>query len=205
MTLFGVRRPGMATIRAAAMTAALTVTCAVVMTGCAVSPSASGDAGSASAPLPSATGTWSPAPEDAAQGPVEAAPVPIQTTTIDKPVEFSTGIVVSLTSVTSTTVTAATPGEISGPAVVVKLSVVNNSTAAIDLASAVVNLSAADGEYGVGTTAGGPQPLVGSLAPGEESSGIYVFMLDPAQGRDVIISVNYGAGEPLAVFTGKSS
>jgi hypothetical protein len=187
------------------MTAALTFLCAAVLTGCAVLSSASGDESSASVPLPSPTGTWSPAPEDAAEGPVAAAPVPTQTTTIDQPVEFETGIVVALTSVSSATVTAETPGEISGPAVVVKLAVTNNSTAPIDLASAVVNLSAADGEYGVGTTAGGPEPLVGTLAPGEESTGIYVFMLDPAQGRDVIISVNYGAGEPLAVFTGKSS
>lgn len=205
MTLFGVRRRGLATIRAGVMAAALTFTCAAILTGCAVSPSASGDEASARVPLPSATGTWSPAPEDAAEGPVAAAPVPTQTTTIEQPIEFETGIVVSLTSVTSTTVTAGTPGEISGPAVVVKLSVTNNSTAPIDLSSAVVNLSAADGEYGVGTTAGGPQPLDGTLAPGGDSSGSYVFMLDPAQDRDVIISVNYGAGEPLAVFTGKSS
>jgi hypothetical protein len=156
-------------------------------------------------PLPSPTGTWSPAPEDAAEGPVTAAPIPAQTAAIDQPIEFETGIAVSLTRVDSTTVTAQTPGEISGPAVVVELAVTNNSTAPIDLSSAVVNLSSADGEYGVGTTAGGPQPLAGVLAPGAASSGIYVFMLDPAQGRDVVISVNYGAGEPLAVFTGKSS
>ena len=136
MTLFGVRRPGMATIRAGVMAAALTFTCAAILTGCAVSPSGSGDEASARVPLPSATGTWSPAPDDAAEGPVAAAPVPTQTTTIEQPIEFETGIVVSLTSVTSTAVTAGTPRGNSWPAAGVKVSGADKPPAPHDLSPA---------------------------------------------------------------------
>ncbi len=194
-----VRRRWMATVRAVAAGAAT----AILLTGCTASPSS--DAARSSVPLPSPTGTWAPAAVDEGEGPRTPAPLPTESAALDQPIEFETGIAVSLTSVASTTVTASTPGEVSGEAVVVKLSVTNNSTAPIDLASAVVNLSAADGAYGVGTTAGDPRPLVGELAPDASSSGIYVFMLAPARGREVIISVNYGAGEPLAVFTGETS
>ena len=180
----------------------------LLLTGCAGSPFSSEDAAAPSVPLPSPTGTWSPAPkeaEDAPEGPQTPAPVPTQSAAIDEPIEFETGIAVSLVGVESTTVTAATPGEVSGSAVVVELAVANNSTAPTDLGSAVVSLSAADGAYGVGTTAGNPRPLQGALAPGASSSGTYIFMLDPARDREIVISVSYGAGEPLAVFTGKSS
>jgi hypothetical protein len=88
---------------------------------------------------------------------------------------------------------------------VVTVSVTNDTTGSIDLSSAVVNLSAVDGEYGVGTTAGSPRPLTGDLAPGGSALGTYVFMLDPAAGRDVNVTVNYGAGEPVALFTGKTT
>lgn len=199
--VIGVRRRGLATFRAVAAGAAV----AILLTGCSVVSSDEDDAATSSVPLPSPTGTWSPAPVDEAEGPRTPAPLPTESAALDQPIEFETGIAVSLRSVTATTVTASTPGEVSGPAVIVELSVTNNSTAPIDLASAVVSLSAADGAYGVGTTAGDPQHLAGELAPDASSSGTYVFMLDPAKGREVIISVNYGAGEPLAVFTGVSS
>ena len=87
----------------------------------------------------------------------------------------------------------------------VSVRVTNQSTAPVNLDAAVVNLSATDGAYGVGTTAGDPRPFAGDIAPGASATGTYVFMLDPAVGRSVTVSVNYGAGEPLAVFTGKTS
>lgn len=158
---------------------------------------------SPTAPPPSATGTWSPPPSQASTGPRSAAPVPTRSAPLTDPVSFDTAVVVSLTGVTAITVTAQTPGEVDGPAVKVAVRVENRSDKPIDLSSAVVSLTADRGGFGIPTTAGGPVPLAGELAAGASGSGSYVFMLDPASGRTVTVSVNYSAAQPIAVFTGK--
>ena len=174
-----------------------------------VSPSVAASGSSAptspvpSAPAPSATGTWTPPPSQAPVGPRTAAPVPTKSAPLTEPVTFDTAAVVSLTSVAAITVTAETPGEVNGPAVKVTVRVENRSAHPIDLSSAVVSLSADRGGFGIPTTAGGPVPLAGELAAGASGSGSYVFMLDPASGRMVTVSVNYSAAQPIAVFTGK--
>lgn len=145
-----------------------------------------------------------PTPSVEADAPTKAPAAEVETGPIDEPIELSTGLVIELDSVSATTVTAATPGEVSGPAVVVKLTARNDSREAADLDSAVVTLTAADGEYGIGTTAGPNTPLAGDLEPGDSASGSYVFMLDPAADRSVTVSVNYSAGEPVAEFSGKT-
>ena len=145
-----------------------------------------------------------PTPSVEADAPTKAPAAEVETGPIDEPIELSTGLVIELDSVSATTVTAATPGEVSGPAVVVKLTARNDSRETADLDSAVVTLTAADGEYGIGTTAGPNTPLAGDLEPGDSASGSYVFMLDPAADRSVTVSVNYSAGEPVAEFSGKT-
>lgn len=140
-----------------------------------------------------------------APGPTEAAPLPTVTADIDEEVELSTGMAVSLESVTATEVTAETPGEVSGPAVVVVVDLTNTSDEVQSIDSAVVNLTTADGEVGISTTAGDPSHLSGELAPDESAEATYVFMLDPADRREVTVSVNYSAGEPVAEFTGHTS
>ena len=91
-----------------------------------------------------------------------------------------------------------------GPALRVSVAARNQSGEPQEVDSAVVTLITDDGEVGVGTTAGSPSPLSGMVEPGATVSGTYVFMLDPASGRNVTVTVNYAAGEPLAVFTGRT-
>jgi len=196
-----VRRRKTGMLHAAVAVAAVAISCALVLTGC----SPSDDPPGSGAPLPSPTGTWTEPATDAPEGPQTAAPIPTESAALDSAIEFSTGITVAIDEVESISVAAATPGEVSGPAVRVTVRVTNDSNGPVNLDSAVVNLTAADGAYGVGTTAGEPQPLTGDVAPGATVIATYVFMLDPAAGRDVSVSVNYGAGEPLAIFTGKTS
>ncbi|UYG17427.1 DUF4352 domain-containing protein [Brachybacterium huguangmaarense] len=138
-------------------------------------------------------------------GPTAAAPVPTESAALDKPVTFGTGATVSLTKIETITVEAKLPGETAGPAVRVTVSVQNKGDESLDVNSAVVTLSADDGGYGVGTTAGDPHALQGSVEPGSTATGTYVFMLDPAKDREVTISVNYAAGDPIAVFTGRTA
>jgi hypothetical protein len=200
------RRNRIATLRAAAAGAAAVVACTLLLAGCTAGTADAGPSnGASSVPQPSATGTWTPPATDAPEGPKTPAPVPTQSAKIDEPVDFGSGVQVSLVSVKSTSVTARTPGELSGPAVLVTVTVKNDSTDKVNVDSAVVSLTADKGGFGVGTTAGDPKPLAGDIAPGKSTTGTYMFMLDPAKGRSVTVSVNYGAGEPVAVFTGKSS
>ena len=172
----------------------------------ACAPAESG--GESATPSPTATQILppgaSPTP-DAGDGPQTAAPLPTQEASVGETVAFDTGISVVIDSVKATTVEAKTPGEVSGPAVIVTVTAKNGTKEAQSLESAVVMLSAQDGEPGIGTTAGDPQPLSGSLEPGKSATGRYVFMLGSAAGRPVSVSVNYAAGEPVAIFTGKVS
>lgn len=156
-------------------------------------------------PLVRPTGTWTPPAKTASSGPTAPAPVPTRSAALGSPVALDTRVTVRLAEVSATTVKAVTPGENSGPAVKVTVSVQNRSTAPVDVNSAVVSLTADKGSAGVGTTAGDPKPLAGSVAPGATAKGTYIFMLAPAKDRQVTVSVNYSAGEPVAVFTGRTA
>ena len=148
------------------------------------------------------TTTWT-APADAtAEGPTAAPEVPKESSDLDSEVALSTGMTVSIASMTTMAVTAETPGEVDGSAVVVTVALHNTSDSPQSIDSAVVMLEAADGQVGIATTAGPNQPFAGTIDPGDTATGVYVFMLDDPQGRDVTVSVNYSAGEPIALFAG---
>lgn len=150
--------------------------------------------------------TESTAPADPdAEGPTEAPALPEESAELDAPIALSTDMVISIDKITTTTITPETPGEYAGSAVVVTVSVVNDSDRAQSIDSAVISLVTDDGDVGVGTTAGPNKPLAGELAAGATTEGTYVFMLDPVAGRSVKISVNYAAGEPVATFAGQLS
>ncbi|WP_413319358.1 hypothetical protein AA0Z99_03115 [Agrococcus sp. 1P02AA] len=171
----------------------------------AATPSASSPA--TGAPAPTATTIPPPAVDEddlGTLGPTEAAPLPTSEAALDEPVEFDSGVTVALVGVETVEVEAETPGEVSGTAVRVTVRASNDGADAHPIGSAVVTLAAGD-EVGIGTTAGSPSPLEGDLAPGASATGVYVFMLDPATDRDIAVSVNYAAGEPVAVFTGTTS
>lgn len=171
----------------------------ILLAGCTAAPEA------AEAPQPDApiTTKWTPPADPEAAGPTEAPPLTEQTGALDEPIALSTEMTVSIDDISTTTITPKTPGEYAGSAVVVTVSVENDSKQAQSIDSAVISLVTDDGEVGVGTTAGPGKPLQGELAAGAKAEGTYVFMLDPAKGRSVQISVNYAAGEPVATFAGE--
>ena len=106
---------------------------------------------------------------------------------------------------TTTDIKPETPGEYAGSAVVVNVSVRNDSDSVQSVDSAVVMLSAADGEVGIATTAGPNRPLRGNVPVGGKVEGSYVFMLEPAKKRKVTVTVNYAAGEPVVEFSGSTA
>jgi hypothetical protein len=124
---------------------------------------------------------------------------------IDQPAALPNKVTIVIVSAVSQTVKANTPGEIAGPAVVVKVRITNGTAATIDLGSTVVTLLDAAGNPGQATTAGPASPFTGTAAPGKSLEATYVFGV-PATGTiPVQISVSYAGGAPVALFTGNAS
>ncbi|MFJ6533855.1 DUF4352 domain-containing protein [Microbacterium sp. NPDC091662] len=174
---------------------------ALVTAGCTAAPGAS------ETPAPEGTSTtdWTPPADTETEGPTEGPVLTEENGALDAPITLSTDMVVTIDKISTTTIKPETPGEYAGSAVVVTLSVANDSKRAQSVDSAVVSLVTDDGDIGVSTTAGPNEPLQGELAAGAKTTGTYVFMLDPTKGRSVKISVNYAAGEPVATFAGQLS
>lgn len=152
---------------------------------------------------PSPTTRWTPPADPSSQGPTVAPDLPVEEGGLDEPIDLNTGIDITLNALKHLDVEPRTPGEYSGPAIIVEISVHNGADEVQNLDSAVVTLTTADGEVGIATTAGPNKPLKGDIDIEETVAGSYVFMLDPSRGRTVTISVNYAAGEPVAEFTGQ--
>ena len=157
-----------------------------------------------STPEAGANGTddWREPADPTAEGPTAAPALPEVNGQIGEGVALPSEVAVSLSSISTTTLTAETPGERSGPAVVVEVQVANESDAPQPVGSATVSLSAEGDEIGVPTWASPNDPLQGEVPPGATAVGTYVFMLDPANDRSVTVRVNYSAGAPVATFTG---
>lgn len=188
---------------------ALALAAAIGVSGCSAPDDPSQTSGTPSAsPTPSA-GAASPAPSEDPNaeeklGPTEQPVLPVVDGGLDEEIGLTTGMTIALESIDATEVEAETPGDVAGAAVVVTVTVTNDSSETQSVDSAVVTLETADGEIGIPTIAGDASPLSGDVAPGTSVDGRYVFMLDPVSGRDVTISVNYAAGEPVARFIGRT-
>lgn len=146
--------------------------------------------------------TWQEPEDPTEEGPTAAPELPEVNGSLDEDIALPTDVVVSLSSIETTSIKASTPGEYSGSAVVVSVTITNDTKAPLPVSSAVVSLIADDGEMGIPTWAAPHEPLQGEVPAGSAAVGTYVFMLDPADGRSVTVSVNYSAGEPVAVFAG---
>lgn len=148
-------------------------------------PDAPADPGGAPEPSPPGPGG-----EDAGPRPTAAvttlAPVPA-----GEDAALSDGIVVQVRSVEEQEVTATAPGDVSGPAAVVRLLARNEGSAAAELAGLAVTAS----------VGGVPAPplsvetenlLTGTLAPGARAEGVYVFGVGEGDVGDVVVAVSSG-------------
>lgn len=117
------------------------------------------------------------------------------------------GVTAHLDTVKSTKGVAGAPGEVSGPAVLVKVTLRNTSGSAVDLSAASVTLT-----YGDDDTPGSPyltmddvSSLPASVGAGRSVSGTYVFAVPKADQEDVAIHVAISTDEPVIVFAGHVS
>lgn len=131
----------------------------------------------------------------------EPAPPEMLTVGLDQPAEVGGGVSARIDSVQSVDVEALTPGEVSGPAVVVTITITNDGDEAIDVTAAMVSLIGTDDILGQPTTSDPYQPFAGLIEPGASGKGVYVFLLpEDAQGA-FDVSVQYRAGTTIARFT----
>ncbi|MFP7760251.1 hypothetical protein [Marisediminicola sp. LYQ85] len=122
---------------------------------------------------------------------------------LDEAAELPSDVIVEITETRRETVSANTPGEIAGPAVIVGLRVVNDTASDLDLGSTVVSLVGADGTLGQPTTAGPADPFTSIVSAGNSAEATYVFTDAPS--GVITLSVSYAGGAPIALFTGDVS
>jgi hypothetical protein len=98
------------------------------------------------------------------------------------------------------TVGANGPGEVAGPAVAIPLSVRNGSSQAFNLNGLAVNVTYHDGTPANQTTAGPVKLLTGSLKPGAQKTGTYVFTVPKKYAADVRIQVSSDQSPTIVQF-----
>jgi len=96
------------------------------------------------------------------------------------------------------------PGEISGPAIKVTISLKNGTKHAISVNQVTVNVSYGSNGSPSIAVLGDPssKPFSGTAAPGATARGTYIFDIAKNQRSDVSISVSYAALSPIVVFKG---
>lgn len=183
----------------AALSAALAVLTALVCTAL------SGCTAGTTAPTTVASGSPVPAPSggDVSQT-VPASPTPEAIKTdLTAPAKPADGITVQITKVEAIDAKAQGPGEVSGPAVAVTITLDNGGSQAFDTSLMSVNLEDSKGLPGEGMIGSPANWIKGSVPQGGNASGVYVFSV-PKKSRDPIkVMVSVNPGVPTVVFSGR--
>lgn len=160
---------------------------------------------SASATTPEAAPSTEPAPPPAPSTDPEAPFVPGTEPAVDmtSPADFGTGMTARVAGLESVDGVAEGPGEVAGPSVRVTVVLTNGTGADVSLDTTVVNLYAG-AQLTPGEPLSGPGVSVfsGTVAPGAEATGVYVFRV-PADLRDHLqITVSYDPTSTTVLFEG---
>jgi hypothetical protein len=113
------------------------------------------------------------------------------------------GVSATITEMTAVQGVATGIGEVAGPAIRFKVTVLNDTAAALPLDRAVVDISYGNDEQPANQLSG-PDPLAfpASVAPGESGAGVFIFAV-PLDARDKVkIHFNLEAETPIATFAG---
>lgn len=184
------------------LTVVLASTCLLAFAGCTAGSSPTTPPAATASPSASATPQASSTPPG---GTIQETVAPQKQSTA-KPVNLDKThrdgkVAVSLKSIVSKNVKGHGPGEISGPSLVVTVKVVNGSTSALNVDSAIVTLIDSKGNVGSPMTAGA-RPFTGSIRPGASATGVYVFRVAPGVRAPIHVSVTYSPKRITALFVG---
>jgi hypothetical protein len=129
-------------------------------------------------------------------------PATLQAAPLTEQVQPDKGVVVEVSDIRAITTEARFPGEIAGPGIAVTIHVVNSSVAAIDLDNAIVDVRGSDGSRGIAVSGAPATSMSGSLPPGQQASGVYVFTLPQDQRSPISVRFSYAAETPTVLFVG---
>ena len=155
---------------------------------------------SASPSATPSTATASPKPpEESSKAIPTRKAVPIKS-----PAAFGGDVTAVITSVVPVRSTGVGPGEISGPAIKVGITINNDTADPLVLAQTTVNAYYGPRQAPATAIFGDPssKPFAGTAAPGASAKGVYVFDVPRAGRGDVTITVSYAPLSPIVVFRG---
>ena len=117
---------------------------------------------------------------------------------------FGDGVSASVVAIKAVQAQGQGVGEVSGPGLQVTVKLHNGTSKALSLDSVVVNLS--DNTNAPGNPMSGPpaNPFSGSLAPGDESAGVYIFTVPADHRSRITISMTYSGQSADVVFAGSA-
>ncbi|MGI3784514.1 MAG: hypothetical protein ACRYG2_27455 [Janthinobacterium lividum] len=105
----------------------------------------------------------------------------------------------------ATTVKATTPGDRSGPGVLVRLRLVNSTGRTLDTSFTQVSLTGPGGTSGTLVDGAPTRRLTGSLRAGRQAEGTYAFLLGGTSSGNVTVAVFVTAGQAVVQFRGRAS
>jgi hypothetical protein len=155
------------------------------------------------------TGVDGPAAPTTAPSPGSLVTVPTGTVAIADPIppdevgDFGTGVTAEIVTIEAVEGVAQLPGEISGPALRVRVQLTNDSDQVVNLSRVLVDVT-----YGPDRTPGlalgepGAEPFIGELASGRSAEGVYVFRVPDDERGQVQVYVSYDVEAPTLVFEG---
>ncbi|SDO31401.1 hypothetical protein SAMN04515671_0527 [Nakamurella panacisegetis] len=164
-----------------------------------------GSAATTSRPKPATTPVPPPTAGNIDQ---TVASVPVTTAKavpLTRSANFGGKVSASIVGVNGITAEARGPGEIAGPAVAVTVEIENKSARSIDLSRVTVNVTNSKGNPASPLSGPPTAPFSGTLKPGGQSQGTYVFSVGAGQRSPIGISVSYSTDAPVLMFVGNAS
>lgn len=124
---------------------------------------------------------------------------------LDETAELGNGVSVAVTRIEAVQGEGRGPGETSGPALRVTITLENTTGESVDVSLALATLYyGADDAPAGDLSAPGVRPITGSLAPGESVSGRYVFGVPVDERDQVRVDFTYDVSAPKAIFSGSA-
>jgi hypothetical protein len=132
----------------------------------------------------------------------EGTVVSLPAVAIAQTADVGSGVSVAIASIERIQGEARLPGEIAGPALAIKVNVVNGTNEPLSLSAVTVTLE--DSAAVPATTLSAPPnaPFSGTVDAGQSAQGVYVFSYPPELVPPVTVTVSYAPAAPVAVFTG---
>jgi len=131
----------------------------------------------------------------------DEVPEPIETGLIAKASPDS-GLTVELSSVEPIESSAPAPGQVSGPAFAITMMIKNTGDEPVDTSRIEISLEDSSGNPGSGMIGEPAEWFEGSIDPGTQASGVYVFTVDESERDTVRVTFSLRPGLPAVVFTG---